>query len=510
MARESTDIPNLQKQRTVLDIRLNSLTQELQNLRILRAQAEADLEALREQEAAGQLAYAPEVVQALESDPTLQQLRNNAMNLQLQLEGLRERVGPGHRSIKSVETRLSGIRNQVVSREEELTARAIELLRSSRAARVTSLTNTILSVQGQWAEVSAQVRDLEAALTRLEQLATTEENLEGRIDKIEDQLLELRVLAEGERQVELAIPAHVPQRISQPKFAMMIPLGVVLGLGLGFGLAFLLEFVDTSVKSPSDVSRRVNLPLLGMVPHEHDLDEDVDDMRLVWQSHPHSLVGEAFRQIRTCLLFSGPASQRRSLLVTSPMPEDGRTTVALNLAAAIANGGRRVLVVDANFRQPAIQELFPEAPDAGLSNALVGQGDWRESVREVQPNYFVLPAGVMPPNPAELLGSDEMRRLLGEMTDEYDQVLIDGAPCLVVTDPSVLATLVDGVVLTVRAGANTYGIVQRTRDMLLRVGAHVTGVALNGVRATSGGYLRKNYETFYEYHEQPRLAAHRE
>jgi capsular exopolysaccharide synthesis family protein len=267
----------------------------------------------------------------------------------------------------------------------------------------------------------------------------------------------------------------------------------------------MLELIDTSVRGPSDIARRVDLPLLGMGPHQDDLEEDIKDLRLAFSTHPNSLISEAFRQVRTCLLYSGPASQRRTLLVTSPQPEDGRTTVALNLAASVARGGRKVLVVDANFRQPAIGKLFSSCPDGGLSSALVGQAAWRDMVREIEPNFSVMASGPLPPNPGELLGSEQMSSIIAEMVAEYDQVIFDAAPCLLVTDAPALSTLVDGVVLVVRAGANTYGIVQRSREMLTRIGAHVVGVVLNGVRAMAGGYLRKNYEAFYDYHEQAKL-----
>lgn len=292
-----------------------------------------------------------------------------------------------------------------------------------------------------------------------------------------------------------------------PKWIIMVPLGVLLGLIVGFGLAFLLELIDTSIKGPSDVARRVDLPMLGMVPHGGDLEEDIKDLRLAFATHPDSLIGEAFRQVRTCLMFSGPASQRRSLLVTSALPEDGRTTVALNLAAAIARGGKRVLVVDANLRQPAIRQLFDRCPEAGLSSALVGQGAWREMVLQAEPNLHLLASGPLPPNPAELLGSEQMSNIIAEMVSQYDQVLFDSPPCLLVSDAAALSTLVDGVILVVRAGANTYGVVQRAREMLARIGAHVVGVVLNAVRTMAGGYLRKNYDAFYEYQERAKLPA---
>jgi capsular exopolysaccharide synthesis family protein len=224
-------------------------------------------------------------------------------------------------------------------------------------------------------------------------------------------------------------------------------------------------------------------------------------------TNPDTIVSEAFRQIRTTLMFSGPVEQRRSMLVTSPMPEDGRTSVSLNLGHAIAHGGRSVLVIDANFRQPVIRKLFPMCPDGGLSSCLSDATDWRELTHEVEPNLHVMAAGPIPPNPAELLGSDKMRQLLTEFQGEFDQIIFDGAPCLVVSDSAVLSTVVDGVVLTVRASVSTYGIVQRTRDMLNKLGSHIFGVVLNGVRVTAGGYLRKNYETFYEYRESSHQLA---
>jgi len=507
LRKSAVSVPTLEKQRSIVDVRRNLLTQELIKLQMALTQANAALNAMMEQEASGSINMAPEVLTALDMDPTLRLLKNTEMNMAIQQEALAAKYPPAHPQAKSIAGRLDTIRKEISLRENMVTQKAVDMLKSQRQAMADTLNSQIMDVQQRLNVANGQAADVESNLTELAQLAGEEDDLENRIRKIEDRILELRQLANRDQQVSLWIPASPPREISMPKWTIMMPLGVFLGIAVGLGLAFTLEFIDTSIKSPSDISRRVDLPLLGMVPHTDDLEDDIEDMRQAFMTNPNSLVGEAFRQIRTCLLFSGPASQRRSLLITSPLPGDGRTTIALNLSAAMAHAGRKVLVVDANFRQPALRGLFPQCPDGGLSSALVGQANWQDLLHEIQPNLHVMPAGMLPPNPAELLGSDEMRKLLAEMVDRYDQVLIDGAPCLVVTDSSVLATLVDGVIVTVRAGANTYGIVQRTRDILLRVGAHVVGVALNGVRATAGGYLRKNYETFYEYHEQAKLPA---
>jgi polysaccharide biosynthesis transport protein len=357
------------------------------------------------------------------------------------------------------------------------------------------------------------IRGLEVVLRRAGRLNNEINDTEADIKSINKAILEMTLLLRGTGPggetanlgpVMVKAYATLPREPSMPNWSLMIPAGFALGLMVGFGLAFLLELTDSSVRTPSDLTRKMNFPLLGMVPHSDDLEEEVADFRKVVQLAPQSPAAEAFRHIRTNLLFSGPAEHRRTLLITSPAPEDGRTTVVLNLAAAMAQGGKRVLVVDANFRQPAIAGMFPSASAAGLSSALVGQASWRDVVSPTEmPNMSVIAAGPLPPNPADLLGSEQMRQLLAEMSAEYDQVLIDGSPIMVVSDSVVLSTIVDGVIMVVRAGSNSVGIVQRSAEQLARVGAHVTGVILQGVRSTAGGYLRKNYQTYYDYQQKP-------
>jgi capsular exopolysaccharide synthesis family protein len=504
----ASDAQNLEEQRTVIANEVRMLSTQMIPAKLYQVRAKADLDTFNQQDEEGTIGASPEVVQAVDTDPMLRRLRDEEINHVTEEQRLlTTKFGTDHPAYQSVKTRLENVRKQAEGREEILREQVIALLRSARVAGWESATDQVNSIQQQLNRAIARDKDLQTGITTIARLAQTEGRLGQDIATYDRRLLDLRALARSEQQVDLAIRADPPKQVSMPKWRIMGPLGVVLGLAVGLGLAFLLEFIDTSVKSPSDISRRVDLPLLGMIPHADDVEEEIEDLRLAFLTHPNSLIGEAFRQIRTCLMFSGPPAQRRSLLVTSPLPEDGRTTVAMNLAAGCAQGGRKVLVVDANFRQPAIRALFSDCPSGGLSSALVGQGRWEDLVHEVQPNLHVVPAGILPPNPAELLGSEQMRQIIEQMVENYDQVFIDGAPCLVVSDSAILATLVDGVILTVRAEANTYGIVQRTRDILQRVGAHIVGVALNGVRVTAGGYFRESYETFYDYHGQEKLPA---
>jgi capsular exopolysaccharide synthesis family protein len=462
---------------------------------------------IEEMDRGDQIENHPDVQRILDNDPLLRGLTQALVDLKMAQQSNAERFPPGHRVMVDLNNRVEGLQRQIADQEATLRRKAVVLLKDSYARQYDMMKAQTAALEDRRRQIDSEVTVLNANLKTVMDQLGKRRTLEIRVEELDRRLLELRLQQQGARPVSVRRYAATPTKPSIPRWEVNLPLGVVVGLLVGLGLAFLLELMDTSIRNPTDVSRRVDLPLLGVVPHVGDLEEEIQDLRLAFMTNPNSLFGEAFRQIRTTLQFSAPAAQLRTVLVTSAMPGDGRSTVSLNLAAATAHGGRRVLVVEANFRQPMLRALFPQAPAGGLANVLVGQANWKDLVREVHPNLFVLCGGPLPPNPAELLGSDAMRSLVVELAAEYDQVVFDGAPCLLVTDAVVLATLMDGVVLVVRAASNTYGVVQRARDILSRVGARLFGVVLNGIRVTAGGYLRKNYRTFYEYHAQAEAPA---
>lgn len=497
--RHDATVPHLTERRSALDVRLGRLTAMQIELDLSLNQVREAKDAFKAAVDNGTYKTLPLVVQLAEQDPEVQMLRQRIVSYDTLMTLIEERFGERHKSRRDIDTRLGSLRKAYEEKRLEAIEDAAVAVVAQQNTQTQELRARRTETDRLYREASSSSQDLIATMTRLEQKRAVERTISGRMSRVEEALAELRLLSRGDKPVELAGAAEVPAKRAQPQWGLMMPAGVLLGLVVGLGLAFGLELLDTSIKRPSDVTRRVDLPLLGMVPHTDDLDEEIDEPCLAFSESPDSMLSEAFRQIRTCLLFSGPADQRRSLMITSPMPEDGRTGAALNLGAAIARGGRKVLVIDANFRQPRIGEFFPQGDGRGLSNALVGQADWPDLVHQVEPNLSVMLAGPLPPNPAELLGSEQAKRLVAEAVERYDQVIFDTAPCLVVTEPSVLSTIVDGVIIVIRAGSNTYGMIQRCRDMMARLGAHIVGVLLNGVKVTAGGYLRKNYDRFYEY-----------
>ncbi len=241
--------------------------------------------------------------------------------------------------------------------------------------------------------------------------------------------------------------------------------------------------------------------LLGMIPHEHD-DPQVAGvpLALVISQAPTSVIAEQFRQVRTRLQQAASLDTTRSILVTSPGPGDGKSTFASNLAAGLALNGRRILLVDANFRRPEIHKIFKVGNEMGFSSALAAPENFETAVVQTSvPNLDVLPSGPKPSNPTELMESQLLTDFIEKALEEYDHVIFDSGPLLFVSETVALAPRVDGVVSVVRARANSRGLLQRMRDGLRQLKAEHLGIILNAVQAQGGGYYGRNIKTYYEY-----------
>ena len=261
-----------------------------------------------------------------------------------------------------------------------------------------------------------------------------------------------------------------------PRKTLNLALGLLVGLALGAGGAVLRETLDTSVKDPEQIQRDLELPTLGAIAY----DSDARKRPLIVEADPHSSRAEAFRQLRTNLQFVDIDRAPRSIVVTSSIPEEGKTTTATNLAIALAQSGMRVLLVEADLRRPRIAEYLGIEGAVGLTNVLIGQAQLWNAVqtwgKDSQLN--VLPSGPTPPNPSELLGSHGMAELIRELELSYDLVLIDAPPLLPVTDAAVLATAVSGALMVVRHGHCRREQLARAVQALRSVDAVIYGVVL--------------------------------
>jgi polysaccharide biosynthesis transport protein len=278
------------------------------------------------------------------------------------------------------------------------------------------------------------------------------------------------------------------------------------GLLGGFVLASVANFFDRSFHSPEEIRRRLGVAVVGHIPllqpaakalHAGSDGANILDPKVCTYHHPRSRETEAFRGLRTALYFNtGPAGQK-VLQITSPDVGDGKTTVATNLAACIAQSAKKVLLIDADFRMGRLHTVFGLSARVGLASVLAGAVELGEAIQpSVVPGLFVLAAGAVPPNPAELLTSPRFKEVLDRLRGEYDYVLVDTPPLLAVTDPSVVAPCVDGVLLVVRIAKKDDGPnAERAMEMLSALGAQVVGIVVNCVNPVSrfGPYAYRSY-----------------
>jgi succinoglycan biosynthesis transport protein ExoP len=318
-------------------------------------------------------------------------------------------------------------------------------------------------------------------------------------------------IAQGDRGNEVSIEnySRVPRAPVGPPRVRNVTIAFLLSLVAGIGLAFLLDFLDDTVKTLDDVDRYIHLPALAMIPAsrggsrlkglpqanagpgESTALAMVDDVR--------SPIAESYRHLRTSLLLSSAGQPPKTILVTSSQPSEGKTTTAINTAYMLAQTGAEVLIIDCDLRRPRLHAQFEVPNTKGLTTWLSGERVLDNLLQTCPrtPNLKILTSGPVPPNPAELLGSEEMRRLLGQLSERFAHIIIDSPPAISFTDASILSTMVDGVMLVVHGGRSSRAVVRRAKQQLLDVGAHIFGVVLNNVKLETQDYYYSGYYSNY-------------
>jgi capsular exopolysaccharide synthesis family protein len=296
--------------------------------------------------------------------------------------------------------------------------------------------------------------------------------------------------------VEVVENARLPSSPVSPKPTRNVGLALVLGLLLGIGLAVLRETLDTTVKSTQDLQERAGAPVLGVI----GFDPEAKTRPLIVQTDPHSGRAEAFRQLRTNLQFVDVDHRPTSIVMTSSVSEEGKTTTTANLAISLSQAGIRVALLEGDLRRPRMAEYLGIEGAVGLTTVLVGRASLDDALQQWgDAGLLVLPSGATPPNPSELLGSQGMADLLRELESRVDLVLIDAPPLLPVTDAAVLSVIASGSLLVVRHGRTRREQVSTAIESLHRVDAHLFGVILNMAPTKGPDAYRYGYGYGYDY-----------
>jgi capsular exopolysaccharide synthesis family protein len=365
------------------------------------------------------------------------------------------------------------------------------------------------------AEISSANRQ-GVAETRLMTLTRELETNRQLLDTYTQKQKELELLVSSSKPDNLKISSPAPKVpiLVGPSRGRNILIALLISLAAGIGLAFLLDYLDDSVKSSDDVGRYLGLPTLALIPHQSFTDKRklipiqnknggsaASSNALIALEDNRSASAEAYRHLRTSLLFSSAGKPPQTILVTSSQPAEGKTTTAINTAITLAQSGADVVIVDCDLRRPRLHQHFGLENISGLTNYLSGEKNPDNLLKPFPglPKLKVITSGPIPPNPAELLSSNEMKNLLQFLRGNFKHIVIDSPPAISFTDAAILSTQVDGVVLVAMAGKSSIHLMRRFKQRLSIIGARIYGVVLNGVKANSVeyGYYGYGYSNYY-------------
>ena len=400
------------------------------------------------------------------------------------------RYGPKHPRMLEAQSALDSARD-ALNRQLELAASGIE--REFEAARLleNQLSGEMGSAKGEVRELNRKQYELQALQREVDSNRSLYEVFQNRF---KETAASGGVQSANARLIEAAQPSWTQIYPNKRRSAMV---GLLIGLALGIALALMLDHLDNTLKGADDVERRLGLPVLGLVPRLPESSDSSEAPIRYFASHPQSSFAESVRTIRTGVLLSVVDEAHKRLLITSSVPGEGKTTLSMNLAVSLGQK-KKVLLIDADMRRPTLHLGLPDQRQSpGLSEYITGEAKVSDCLRQLPDSQvFVMPAGVAPPNPLEILSSRKFADALDNLGKAFDHILIDCAPACAVSDALVLSRLVHGVIYVVRSDSTQWQVARTGVKRLTRVDAPIIGAVVNQVVPHKGGY---GYGKYY-YH----------
>lgn len=452
-------------------------------------------------------------------------------------EKLLVKYTPEYREVVVVDAQIRELEAQKARIEREVTTKIAE---EGKRVERDAEREVLASLQSQVGAAQQREARSRAAFDQAAAKANFEGRVETKLTSLKRELESNRnlvvSLTQRQKEQELALATGRPNNIKVQNNAIppTAPIGpnrtrnilvaLLISLAAGVGLAFLLDYLDDSVRTSDDISRHLGLPTLALIPHHSSGEKrklltsvngngsPPPGSALISIGEKTSPTAEAYRHLRTSLLFSSAGKPPQTILVTSSQPSEGKTTTAINTAITLAQSGAEVVIIDCDLRRPRLHSHFGMSNTRGLTNYLSGDRDTEDMVKTFPdlPNLKVITSGPIPPNPAELLSSNEMRSLLQFLSGRFKHVIVDSPPAISFTDASILATLVDGVVLVAMANKSSLHLMKQFKLRVQNIGARIYGVVLNGIKAGSMeyDYYGSGYYNYYAQSETDESTPH--
>jgi len=446
----------------------------------------------------------PEVL----NNPFIQDLKNKQASLIQEHAELSSKYGPKHPQMIRLQSELGTVQDQI-NNEVDKIVNSIRIQYQVARAKEADLKSAFEDQKEEALDLSR--KSVQYNILKRE-ADTNRQMYEQMMKRLRETSISEEIDSTNIRIVDYAEEPRAPIR---PKKRTNVLLAALIGLSLGIGLAFFFEYLDTSIKTPEEIEKNLNLPFLGTVPaikipgaSRKTIDE------LIVLDHPHSTPAESFRLIRTGILLSTAERPPKSILVTSAAPFEGKTLNSVNLALTMAQSGSRTILIDSDMRKPRIHAIFNVENDHGLTDLLTSDMNPESIIQPTSdPNLFILPAGKTPPNPAELLSSEKMRKIIHTLSDRFERIILDSPPLIAVTDGVILSSLTEGTILVIQAGRTGKESVRRAAKVLQDVGARILGVILNNLEFKDyryGYYYPYYYQHRYHYYhtETTETSAH--
>ena len=497
-------IVNISGKMNIQEQRLADLSQDL-----TRAQND-----LAREESLYQLVKAnPAKVSMLAQDNLLQNMEGKCAELKTEYVDALDRYGPKFPKVVRLGNQITEIQS-LISQERARTVERISHNYQAGRGRVRLLAGSV-------AREKAQVGNLNQLMIQhgllKHEFETNQKLYDSLLARVKDAAVSAGLRANNVHILDHALAPSTPVR---PKKGRNIAIGLMVGLILGTTLAFVQEVMDTSIKTADDVERNIAEPVLGVIPSVRSLDcskswlsrregqEGAHNRKveLAVLKHPTSVLAEAYHTLRTAVLHSSGSRSSQTLLLTSAQPFEGKTSTAFNLAIALTQIGRRVLFIDADLRQPGLKRLMKINGQPGLSSVLTGAGTLEQSLLQFPdlPNLWFLPAGPQPANPADLLASKAMAEVMATVRGRFDHVVVDTPPALMVTDATILSSIVDGVILVTESQVTGRAALMRMHRILEDAGANILGCVLNKLDLKYDGHYGSYYCDYIRYYKQGR------